>query len=151
MRPNLPTNSTIDGRVKVTGILAITCNAFLVFGILAVEFRSGGHGEMANFYADSMVWTFPFAGWGIATGIGLLRAWRWARISTLIFSGLLAALGVLEAVASLRMSGDVDTTRGELMIFKTALTLLDLIPIAAGIAWLVFFTRKDVKAYFQAG
>jgi hypothetical protein len=59
MRPNLPTNSTIDGRVKVTGILAITCNAFLVFGILAFEFQSGGHGEMANFYTDSMVWTFP--------------------------------------------------------------------------------------------
>jgi hypothetical protein len=93
---------------------------------------------------------FSLAGWGIATGIGLLRAWRWSRISTLIFSGLLAAFGVLEAVASLRMPGDVDTTRGELMIFKTALTLLDLIPIAAGIAWLVFFTRKDVKAYFQA-
>jgi hypothetical protein len=151
MRPNLPTNSKIDGGVKVTGILAITCNAFLVFGILALEFQSGGHGEMANFYADTVVWTFPFAGWGIATGIGLLRAWRWARISTLIFSGLLAAFGVLEAVASLRMSGDVDTTRGELIIYKTALTLLDLIPIAAGIAWLVFFTRKDVKAYFQAG
>ena len=106
---------------------------------------------MANFYADSMVWTFPLAGWGIATGIGLLRAWRWARISTLIFSGLLAAFGVLETAASLRMSGDVDTPSRELIVFKSFLILLDLIPIAAGIAWLVFFTRKDVKAYFQAG
>ena len=53
MRPNLPTNSKIDGGVKVTGILAITCNAFFVFGILALEFQSGGHGEMANFYANS--------------------------------------------------------------------------------------------------
>ncbi len=151
MRFNLPSNSAIDGKVKVTGILAITCNAFLVFGILVIEFQSRGHGEMANFYADTMVLTFPFAGWGIATGIGLLRAWRWARISTLIFSVLLAALGVLETVASLRMPGDVDTPRWELMMFKTVLTILDLIPIAAGIAWLVFFTRKDVKAYFQAG
>ena len=151
MRPNLPTNGRIDGGVKVTGALAITCNAFFVFGILAFEFQSGGHGEMANFYADSMVWTFPFAGWGIVTGIGLLRTWRWARISTLIFSALLTAFGVLEAVASLRMPGDVDTPRWELIMFKAGLTLLDLIPIAAGIAWLVFFTRKDVKAYFQAG
>jgi hypothetical protein len=53
VRPNLPTNSKIDGGVKVTGILAITCNAFFVFGILALEFQSGGHGEMANFYANS--------------------------------------------------------------------------------------------------
>lgn len=106
---------------------------------------------MANFYADTMVWTFPLAGWGIATGIGLLRTWRWARISTLIFSGLLAAFGIAEAVASLRMPGDADTPRWEFIIFKTVLTLLDLIPIAAGVAWLLFFTRKDVKAYFQAG
>ena len=106
---------------------------------------------MANFFANSMVWTFPFAGWGIVTGIGLLRVWRWARISTLIFSGLLAAFGIAETVASLLMAGDVDTPRWELIMFKTFLILLDLIPIAAGIAWLVFFTRKDVKAYFQAG
>jgi hypothetical protein len=151
MGPTLPTNSTIDGKVKVTGILAITCNAFFVFGFFALEFRSGGHGEMANFFANSMVWTFPFAGWGIVTGIGLLRVWRWARISTLIFSGLLAAFGIAETVASLLMAGDVDTPRWELIMFKTFLILLDLIPIAAGIAWLVFFTRKDVKAYFQAG
>jgi hypothetical protein len=151
MRPNLPTNITIDGRVKVTGILAIACNAFFVFGILALEFQSGGHGEMANFFANSMVWTFPFAGWGIVTGIGLLRVWRWARISTLIFSGLLAAFGIAETVASLHMHGDVDSPRWELIMFKIFLMLLDLIPIAAGVAWLVFFTRKDVKAYFLAG
>jgi len=49
------------------------------------------------------------------------------------------------------MAGDVDTPRWELMMFKTVLTILDLVPIAAGIARLVFFTRKNVKAYFQAG
>ena len=151
MRANLPTNNSIDGKVKVIGTLAITCNAFLVFGIVTVVFRSGGHGEMANFYADTMVWTFPFAGWGIATGIGLLRAWRWARISALIFSGLLAALGVLGVVAALVMPGDADTPRWELLMFKSFLILFDLVPIAAGIAWLFFFTRKDVKAYFQVG
>jgi len=67
---------------------------------------------MANFFANSMVWTFPFAGWGIVTGIGLLRVWRWARISTLIFSGLLAAFGIAETVASLLMPGDLDTLAG---------------------------------------
>ncbi len=151
MRPTLPMSNPIDGRVKVTGVLAIMCNAFAVFGILAIEFQSGEHGEMARFYHDTMSWTLPIAGWGIATGIGLLRAWRWARISTLIFSGLLAAFGVLGAVASLRAPGGVGTTRGELIILKTVLTLLSLIPTAAGLALLVFFTRNDVRAYFSSG
>ena len=151
MRTTLPMNNPIDGRVKVTGVLALTCNAFAVFVLLATEFQSGGHGEMGSFYHYTMVWTLPFAAWGIATGIGLLRAWRWARISTLIFSGLLVAFGVWGAVASLRAPGGVGTTRGELMILKTVLTLLSLIPTAAGLAWLVFFTRNDVRAYFSSG
>ena len=151
MHPNPPTNATIDGRIKVTGVLAITCNAFAAFGILVFQFQSGGHGEMGSFYHDTMVWTLPFAGWGVATGIGLLRAWRWARISTLIFSGLLAAFGIVAAVAILRIPGGVEATRAQFIISKAVLTLLSLIPAAAGVTWLVFFTRKEVKAYFQVG
>ena len=105
---------------------------------------------MANFFANTMIWTFPFAGWGILTGIGLLRVWRWARISTLIFSGLLAVFGIAETAASLLVPRDAGTPQWDFILFKTFLIVVDIIPIAAGIAWLVFFTRKDVKAYFQA-
>src|SRR6267143_2628796 len=34
---------------------------------------------------------------------------------------------------------------GKLMIFRTATTLLFIIPTAVGLWWLVFFTRKDLK------
>ena len=38
---------------------------------------------------------FAVAGvWGIATAIGIFFRWRWARISTLIFAGLIAYTGV---------------------------------------------------------
>jgi len=85
--------ATVDyfGKVRRTGYLAIICNAFVVFAIFSFESQSGGHGEMGRFYHDNMVWTLLFSCWGLATGIGLLRAWRWARVSTLAFSGLLIA------------------------------------------------------------
>jgi hypothetical protein len=152
MRRNPAMKGTVDcsEKVKLAGLLAVAGNAFAVFGIFLYEYQSGGHGEMGSFYHENMVWTLLFAGWGLATGIGLLRAWRWARISTLIFSGLLAAFGILGVVAFLRMPGG-SISGGQLMIFRTASTLLFLIPIAVGLRWLVFFTRKDVKAYFQAG
>lgn len=150
MRRNPPMKGTVDGKVKVTGLLAVAGNAFAVFGIFVMEYQLGGQGEMGSFYHNNMVWTLLLAGWGLATGIGLLRAWRWARISTLIFSGLLAAFGVLGVVAFLSMPGG-SISGVKLMIFRTASTLLFFIPIAAGLRWLVFFTRKDVKAYFQAG
>lgn len=103
---------------------------------------------MGSFYHDNMVWTLLFACWGLATGIGLLRAWRWARISTLIFSGLLAAFGILGIVAFLLTPGE-GVSGWTLMILSTASTLLFVIPIAVGLRWLLFFTRKEVKAYFQ--
>jgi hypothetical protein len=152
MRFNPATKATVDhfGKIKRTGYLAIIFNAFAVFGIFSFAAQSGGHGEMGRFYHDNMAWTLLLAGWGLATGIGLLRAWRWARISALIFSGLLSLFGVLGIVAFLLMPGG-DVSRWTLMILRTTSTLLFLIPITIGLRWLFFFRRNEVKAYFQAG
>jgi len=144
--------ATVDyfGKVRRTGHLAIISNAFAVFAIYSVEYQSGGHGEIGRFYHDTMVWAFLFSGWGLTTGIGLLRAWRWARVSALIFSGLLAALGILGVVIFLLMPGG-GVSGGTLILLRTASTLLFLIPIAVGLRWLFFFRRNEVKAYFQTG
>ena len=107
-------------------------------------------GEIGRFYHDTMGWTFLFCGWGLATGIGLLRAWRWARVSTLIFSGRLGAIGILGIVGFLLMPAG-DDSGWTLILLRTATTLLFLIPIVVGLRWLFFFTRKEVKAYFQTG
>jgi len=136
------------GKVRRTGYLAIICNAFAVFAIFSIESQSGGHGDIGRFYHDNMVWTLLFSGWGLATGIGLLRAWRWAPVSTLIFSGLLAALGILGIVGFLLMPGG-DVSGWTLILLRTASTMLFLIPIAVGLRWLFFFSRKEVRAYFQ--
>jgi hypothetical protein len=75
---------------------------------------------------------------------------RWARVSTLIFSGLLAVLGILGIVVFLLMPGG-DVSGWTLILLRSASTLLFLIPIAVGLRWLFFFSRKEVKAYFQTG
>jgi len=150
LNPAIKTTVDYSPKVKLAGRLAVGCNAFTMFGILLVDYQSGGHGEMGSFYLANTVWILLFSGWGLATGIGLLRAWRWARISTLIFSALLSALGVLAVVALMRMpAGDV--SGWTLATLRTISVLTALIPTALGIWWLVFFNRKEVKAYFQAG
>ena len=144
--------ATVDyfGKVRRTGYLAIIGNAFAVFAIYSFQYQSGGHGEIGRSYHDTMIWTFLFSGWGLATGIGLLRAWRWARVSTLIFSGLLIPIGILGIVGFLLMpAGDV--SGWTLIILRTSSTFVFLIPIAVGLRWLFFFTRKEVKACFQTG
>jgi len=140
-------NTSRPGRVKSVGWLAVVGNSFTALGLLMFDYQSGGHGEMGSFYHSNMIWFLSFAAWGCATGIGLLRAWRWARISTLIFSGLLAAFGIVGMVALLRMpAGNIS---GDMVLVSMVLpALLFLIPIVIGYRWLVLFSRTEVKAYF---
>ena len=110
LNPAIEKTADYSAKIKETGRLAIGVNAFVAFAVLLFDYRSGGHGEMGSFYRANMVRILLFTSWGLATGVGLLRAWRWARISTLIFSGLLAALGVLAVVAFLREQGSDNYT-----------------------------------------
>ena len=140
-------NAFCSGKVRSVGWLAVVGNPFAVLGLLMFDYQSGGHGEMGSFYHSNMIWFLVFAAWGFGTGIGLLRAWRWARISTLIFSGCLAAFGILGVVAFLRMpAGNI--SGGMALAVRILPTLLFVIPIVIGYRWLVFFSRAEVKAYF---
>ena len=139
-----------SARVRNTGRLAVIGSGCIAFGILLFDFQSGGHGEMGSFYHRNLIWVLCFAGCGVATGIGLLRAWPWARISMLILSGLLVASGTLAVVGFLRMpAGNVS---GAMLVMSwVSLIVVPLIPIVIGVRWLVFFSRKEVRAHFRAG
>ena len=142
------TGTECSDKIRVIGRLAVGINAFMMFGVLLFDFQSGGHGEMGSFYHANLPWILLFSGWGVATGLGLLQAWRWARISALTFWGLLAAAGLLGFVALLRVPGG-GAFDWEVLISRAVLGLVTLIPIASGVWWLVFFNRKDVKTYFH--
>ena len=142
----MPTASC-SGRVRSIGWLAVVGNSFAALSLLMFDYQSGGHGEMGSFYHSNMLWFLGFAAWGFGTGIGLLRASRWARISALIFSGLLAAFGILGVVAFLRMP-EGNISGGMVLAAKILPTLLFVVPIVIAYRWLVFFSRAEVKAYF---
>src|SRR5215472_12131619 len=128
-------NAICLGRVRSVGWLAVVGNSFAALGLLMFDYQSGGHGEMGSFYHSNMIWFLGFAAWGCGTGIGLLRAWRWARVSALIFSGLLVAFGILGMVAFRRISSGME------FVAKILPILLFVIPIVVGYRWLVFFSR----------
>jgi hypothetical protein len=68
----------------------------------------------------------------------------------LIFSGLLAAFGLVGVVAFLRMpAGNI--SGGALLAARILSTLFFLIPMVIAYRWLVFFSQKEVKTYFRAG
>lgn len=88
------------------------------------------------------------AGWGIATAAGLLRRRGWARISMLILAALLACASLPSLAAEPRLIRAITgvPTVGALPAFIAA--QFGLLPLAAAVWWIVYFTRKSVRAQF---
>jgi hypothetical protein len=89
----------------------------------------------------------PVSLWGVVTGIGLMRAWRWARISMLVFGGLLTAICTLLMVGYLLMPGG-GMAWWSVLALRVLIVLLSLVPAVIGVRWFRFFLRSNVKSYF---
>ena len=96
---------------------------------------------------------FGSALWGTLTAFGLIRMYRWARISILVIGTLLVifcGLSLLMLLAIPQFMPESESTRG-MGLVTGIMTTLYLIPIAFGIWWLIYFNRAPVKAAFVAG
>jgi len=150
-------NSTIPADLKVESdgfqkvrnvgnlvIVVSMCTMFAGFYLAA----SPAMGEMGPFMHAAGVLFVPMGAWGLATGIGLLRSWRWARISMLVFSALLAAFGTLGAITLSFMPNGGMSGWG-LILLKTFVVSQPLILAAIGVRWSIYFTRNNVRAHFR--
>jgi hypothetical protein len=132
----------LGGFVLATSVFA------LCVGILMNSTRPvGGFGRFSH--ATSSVWIL-LGGWGVATGIGLLRKWRWARISMLVFCFILVIIGsFLFLVILVAPSRDPRGWTLELIFGKVLLMAVLFLPPFVGVRWCLYFTRRSVKSHFQ--
>ncbi|MGH9865834.1 MAG: hypothetical protein ACRD4H_10515 [Candidatus Acidiferrales bacterium] len=88
------------------------------------------------------------AGWGIATGVGLLRGRGWAWVSVLILAVLLAFASFPSLAAEPRLIRTITgiPTVGAFPTFISA--QFGLVPLPLAVWWIVYFTRKSVRAQF---
>ena len=92
------------------------------------------------------------AGWGIATGIGVLKLQPWARISMIVLSALgivgclLSTLGMFAMRSALRDNPQLPPNA--VAIATISLVTVLAIPLAVAIWWLVLFTRRRVALEF---
>jgi hypothetical protein len=92
-----------------------------------------------------------FAGWGLATAIGLIRLKPWSRISLLIFAGLLAILAAFMALifTLLPLPATPSTPQNFNFIFRTVMESFCAVLLFIAVWWLVLFTRRSVTAQFS--
>jgi hypothetical protein len=136
-------------KIRDIGRQAIGANVVILLMTLLTLEQVGipAIGEIGHFVHDATFVVIPFTIWGLATGIGLVQAWRWARISMLIFGGLLALFLSIPAGALLLMPGRGIGWQESLSLRIVGFVLL--FPPVLTAQWHLYFLRNDVRAYFH--
>jgi hypothetical protein len=114
---------------------------------------------MLRFFQLAAVLVFLVAVvWGVATGIGLLRLREWARISQLIFAGLITLVGVCSAMLMLTIHLPVgasdphpEATQHILQVTQFSIAIFYGAFAALGIWWLYYFMRRTIREEFRFG
>lgn len=133
---------------KDTGAQMIVLSAITLFGGVMTYWNTSPPMEEFGHFAHGFALVLAvMSAWGVATGIGLKRAWRWAWISMLVFGAVLSLIGTLGTVPVLLMPG-AGVGGWNLIAMRAIGVLLFLTPAAIGVRWFTFFMSGNVKAYF---
>jgi hypothetical protein len=154
-----PTSSvTASGVVAIAGsVLALLGITLATFAFLLMPASKAGPqlpSATRNLMMVVMAFFVGLAIFGIFTGVGLLRLKNWARISTLIWSGITATIGILTIVfvALMPFPTPPNTSAPENLAAITRIIAALFYGTPAGIAiwWLILFNRKGIAAQFVA-
>jgi hypothetical protein len=93
-----------------------------------------------------------FAGWGIATGVGLIQLRRWARISLLVFNALLLFISIPTILVMMIIPfpgvNSPDLPENFALYMRIGIAVFYGMVAVMAAAWMYFFTRKSVKDQF---
>jgi hypothetical protein len=155
--------------VTAAGVVAILFGALGALGAICVEVSLLFVSRIASAHKDvplpeaaramaSVTWLFLFllAIFGIFVGVGILRLRNWARISILIWGGLMTFFSATTLAATFFVMNNLPSTLPNateaapfMAVFKWVLALFFAIPLGVGIWWLILFTRGAVVDDFN--
>jgi hypothetical protein len=132
--------------------MSVAMAAFLLFSPL----RNTGMLTPNLVRVSGCVMAAVFAGaavWGICAGIGVFRHRNWARISMVVFGGLLAFFGGTGALAMVLVPFPMDPAVDQHVatVARASIVAVYLALTAVGVWWLVLFNRQSGKRYFAEG
>jgi len=128
-------------QLRIIGVLVIALSAivFVFVAAIASEWAENKTGTMMTGALLACV-----ALWGLATGIGLLLLRPWARLSSLVFYGLLCISGALAAgFIVVHIFAHVADVLDAVLTAPFALVLVTM-----GVKGLRFFQRNDIRRHF---
>lgn len=150
--------------VTASAVTAIACSiltALFGAGILyfvlsptfqSVRARQPDPATVRGLVIAATIFIEACAAWGIATAVGLLRLRSWARISIVVFAGILAFGALIALIASL--AAPPPATPGvpakAAAAFRITMAVVYAIPIGIAAWWLVLFTSRSTTEAFAS-
>ena len=155
--PNRSASVTVAAIVAIlSGLFFLLCCSFAFFAFLLVKLP-GTTSEVPPIVRNIMLATQGFmiclSLFGIATGIGLFYVRNWARISILIWGGMLVFFGGIGIPIAFLMPipstpNAPDLPAESMQAVRLIFLAIYGMPLLIGIWWLILFNRKTVKAQF---
>jgi hypothetical protein len=142
-----PAGITVSAVFSLLGSLAMLGLCLLIGAMLLLQRSTSA--ETKPGLAISLVMFGVLGTWGLISAIGLLGLRNWARISIVVFSVLLAAVGLCSTPVILLMPmpstpPNFGTVRIGIAIAYGALGVL-------GAVWLYYFNRRATREAFSGG
>jgi hypothetical protein len=132
------------------------CGMFLLFAVLlAFTTQMAPAASALPILRGALIFDIlldlAFVGWGVASGIGLLQLQQWARISMLVFSGIMIFFCLIPmAIFPFIPIPQPAAAPANLMFFiRMFLELFYGLFVALGAFWIYFFNRRNVKEQFK--
>lgn len=153
------TGVTISAVVVIAGsAFTFFCGALMLLGSAVMSKTGQAPGvrvpvDIGSILIGEAIFVFAFAGWGLATGIGLLYLKPWGRISLLIFAGMLAFFSLFSIVflafIPIPNASNPNLPSNFTSIVRVGMGLFYGAFGVLGGFWLYFFNKRSVKAQFQ--
>jgi hypothetical protein len=125
----------------------------LIFGLFAMAAQESQPKFVQYFMVALVIIMFAMSGWGIASGVGILRRQEWARISIMIFSGimLIFTLPGLLMIPFIPMQPPAQGNLPSALFtgIKIGIGMFYALLSALGAWWLYFFNKKGTREEFK--
>jgi len=103
---------------------------------------------------SEIIWGFFFlaACFLIWSGVGVNRLRKWARISLLVFAGMMLFFGIIGifVIFFVFLLSPLPGPAGTKAVVLGALVLFYGVPVAVAVWWMIFLTRPGVASQFEA-
>jgi hypothetical protein len=145
-----PVGVTMSAIVAIIGSILALLFAVLSTASLFIETAKPQPPNSAQFVIAGAAMFAALAGIGLWTSVGLFRLRPWARISILVFAGLLAAGSILSLLMTMAVPMPSNTTAGMQHTFRMVIAAMVGIPLAIAVWWLIQFNTQSTKAAFAS-